>query len=145
MNCKMCIVFVFFIMFFLISCSESSEDFKFDCNKLCDKSLECGEIKDSDLQKCKEQCNNLVSKDYFEKVYWQEMEKCLSKESCNDIDECAKNISEQCPPPPDVKDYANVSCDKMIECKATTDTKEVCVKKIEEDADQFRCITREIC
>lgn len=133
---------IFGIMLFLLSCSGSdSEKTEFDCSKMCDKTLECGNIKESQLQNCKEYCKEYQENGYFENSYMDAMGKCLAKDKCDDIESCVKEIPTSCPPPPDVTKYAETLCDKMIECKATLDTKENCIKKYG-NPDNYKCLTQ---
>ncbi|MCX7957522.1 MAG: hypothetical protein N3B13_00550 [Deltaproteobacteria bacterium] len=125
----------------VLSCSGDSEKAEFDCDKLCDKTLECGNIKESQLANCKSYCKDYQNNGYFEQSYMDAMGKCLTEDKCNDIESCVNEIPSQCPPPPDVSKYAETLCDKMIECKATLDTKEACVGKVGKP-ENYKCLTQ---
>lgn len=108
---------------------------------LCDKSLECQKIKQEYLQNCKDYCKKYQDNGYFEPQYMDAMAVCLDNKKCEDIESCTKTIADKCPAPPNVKEYAETLCDKMIECKATTKTQEECISEIGM-ADKYKCLTQ---
>jgi len=141
MNRLTALFLIVFFSFLVSFCSDDSQKTEFDCNKLCDKSKECEKIKESQLENCKTYCKKYEDNGYFEQAYMDAMGECLVKDKCEDIASCTSNIPDKCPPPPDVSKYAQTLCDKMIECKATIETKEDCVKKYGV-AENYKCFTQ---
>lgn len=138
---KLFVSLFLFSIFIIPACSEDSGSPTFDCNKFCDKSLECQEIKESQLENCKTYCKKYDENQYFEDAYKVEMAKCLTKDKCEDIKSCAQQIQSSCPPPPDISKYVETLCNKMIECNATTDTKEACIQR-QNKPDSYKCLTQ---
>ncbi len=133
-------VFWFFIL--ASGCSDSDKKkTEFDCTRLCDKSLECQEIKESQLENCKDYCKKYQENSYFENAYLDAMGVCLAEDKCEDIKSCTKTIAEKCPAPPDVSKYAKTLCNKMIECKATTKTEDECIATLGVP-DNYKCLTQ---
>jgi hypothetical protein len=135
---KLHFLFVLLAIFVLIECSADSNSSKLDCQKNCETEKKCGNIKEEDVQQCIQFCENMNNKGYFDSDYVKSLNKCLDLNDCNKIEECGKEAKSKCSTP-DISKYLDVYCDKMIECKATTDTKEQCKENVKNETD-FTCM-----
>lgn len=127
------------VFLFYLSC-ESEKGTPLDCDKACNKDLECQNIEEKELQDCKDQCKKAVESGYLQTEFLKAIDKCFN-EKCEEIESCQEDASNKCSPP-HTKKLAETLCNKKIECKATTQTKEDCVSEEVSQSDDLKCLTQ---
>lgn len=113
----------------------SCESTHFDCNKLCNKDLECQEIEENELQGCKDQCETLVENDYVNTVFLDAMDECLNKETCEEFNDCRRTAFDKCLTPPDTKKLVETLHNKGTECNVPTE-------ELKYNEDEIKCFTQ---
>ncbi len=135
------ILFLFVLVFvFPLSCSDD-DNVRLDCNKYCEKATKCDEeMTAEEKSNCNQFCNNLNEKGYFDKNYLKNINECLDNDDCAKIESCVEESQSKCPAIDGSKYYETI-CNKMLECKATTKTKEECIEEQKKENNDFSCTT----
>ncbi|MCX7957524.1 MAG: hypothetical protein N3B13_00560 [Deltaproteobacteria bacterium] len=126
-------------MAFVFSCS-GDDGANLDCDKYCEKAAKCGEMSAEEKESCQKFCNNINNKGYFDSNYLKNLNSCMNNDDCDKVESCVEEAQKKCPSV-DASKYYESMCDKMIECKQTTDSKEKCIENQKKENNDFACMT----
>lgn len=136
---KKILLIIMIVSLLFINCSDK-DDTKLDCDKYCANMEKCEDTYKQEASNCKQLCNNINEKGYFDKNYLKDVNDCLNKDDCEKIESCVEEAQSKCPQIDGSKYYEAV-CSKMIECKANSKTKEECIEEQKKEYNNFSCNT----